>query len=120
MAKILLIEDDPLISKMLSLRLQMDGHQVECAFDGKTGVDMAEADSFDAVLMDMHMPVMDGHEATKRLRSGGYSGLIIAVTASVMTQDTESALEAGCDYFISKPIGEDFERLVNQHIESRQ
>ena len=116
MAKLLLIEDDALISKMLLLRLQMDGHDIDCARDGKQGMDMALAGEYDALLMDMHMPVMDGHLATRSLRKEGYKGLIIAVTASVMTQDTESALDAGCNYFISKPIGEDFEALVNGYL----
>ncbi|MCW8890019.1 MAG: response regulator, partial [Sedimenticola sp.] len=85
MARILLVEDDVMISRMLSLRLQMKGHQVELAENGKVGMEKALATPYDIILMDMHMPVMDGHEATKALRDAGYTGLIVAVTASVMS-----------------------------------
>lgn len=67
---------------------------------------------YDLILMDMHMPVMDGHEATRKLREVGYTGLIVAVTASVMSQESEAAIKSGCDNYINKPVTEDFEQKV--------
>jgi len=111
-ANILLVEDDPLISRMLTLRLSLQGHKVTPADNGQVGVETALAAPFDLVLMDMHMPVMDGHAATRKLREMGYRGLIVAVTASVMSQESEAAIESGCDNYISKPVAEDFEQQV--------
>ncbi len=114
---ILLVDDDELINKMMRWRLLEGEHQVDCAFNGVEAFDKASQKQYDVILMDMHMPVMDGHNATRKLRDNNYNGLIIAVTASVMAQETESAINSGCDYFIPKPIGEDFESLVERYIE---
>ena len=112
MAKILLVEDDEFISRMINMRLTLRKHQVELAFNGQQAVEKAPAGDFDLVLMDMHMPVMDGHQATRKLRELGYGGLIIAVTASVMSADSQKAIKSGCDNYISKPIGADFEDRI--------
>ncbi len=112
MANILLVEDDSMIRRMLSLRLGMQDHVIETAENGRIGMEKALAGVYDLVLMDMHMPEMDGHEAVRRLREQGYRGKIVAVTASAMSQDSQKAIAAGCDHFISKPVGEDFEQLV--------
>ena len=112
MATILLVEDDAMISRMLSLRLRLRGHSIETAENGRAGMDKALAGTYDLVLMDMHMPEMDGHEAVRKLRERGYAGKIAAVTASAMSQDSQKAIAAGCDHYISKPVGEDFEQLV--------
>ncbi|MCW8944939.1 MAG: response regulator [Sedimenticola sp.] len=120
MANILLVEDDPMISRMLSLRLQMKGHQVDLAENGKVGMEMALASSYDIVLMDMHMPVMDGHEATQALRDAGYTGLIVAVTASVMSKESEAAIKSGCDSYISKPVTETFEQEVQEKVDGHK
>jgi len=117
-AKILLVEDEPMIRRMLELRLQMAGHQVESAEDGRQGMEMALAGDYDMLLMDMHMPVMDGHEATRSLRERGYDRLIVAVTASVMSSDSEAAIRSGCDSYIAKPVGEDFEQLIQARLEA--
>ena len=114
MAHLLLVEDDSLIRRMISLRLQSRGHTLETAENGAEGLQMALAGSFDAVLMDMHMPVMDGHEAVRQLRQENYRGLIVAVTASAMSRDSEAAMEAGCDAFLSKPITPDFEDQIEK------
>jgi CheY-like chemotaxis protein len=112
MATILLAEDDPLIARMLSLRLSLKGHRVDLAENGRMALKMALATPYDLVLMDMHMPVMDGHEATRRLRESGYLGLIVAVTASVMSEESHAALDSGCDSYIGKPVSERFEQEI--------
>lgn len=112
MASLLLVEDDALISRMMSLRLRMQGHQVDLAQNGREGVEKALAGDYDLVLMDMYMPEMDGHEAVRRLREQSYRGTIVAVTASAMSRDSQAAIESGCDHIITKPIGDDFEQRV--------
>jgi two-component system CheB/CheR fusion protein len=62
--------------------------------------------------MDMHMPVMNGYEAASALRKTGYTGIVIALTASAMAEDVHKSIEAGCHYFIPKPIGVDFEQTI--------
>ncbi len=118
MAKILLVEDDEMIQRMMILRLTLAGHEVIHAENGQQGMEMALAiDGIDLVLMDMHMPVMDGHEATRKLRELGYSGLIVAVTASALSADSNKAIQSGCDDHIAKPIGPDFEARIDKVIE---
>jgi len=112
MASLLLVEDDALISRLISLRLRMHGHQVTVAANGKEGLEQALAGDYDLVLMDMYMPEMDGHEAVRRLRAKDYAGTIVAVTASAMSRDSQAAIESGCDHIITKPIGDDFEQRI--------
>lgn len=116
MIKILIVEDDNSIRSMLKLRLELRGHKIEEAINGQIGLEKALANDYDAVLMDMHMPVLDGHNATQKLRQQGYKKLIIAVTASAMHQDTRRAIDSGCDCFIAKPIDENFEITVESII----
>ena len=120
MAKILLVEDDKLISRMVCLRLNWHGHQVETAFNGQEGVDKGLTGGFDLILMDMNMPIMDGHEAARTLCSKAYAGIITAITASVMVKETDQAIESGCNSIISKPIGADFEERVQQILDTAQ
>ncbi len=117
MAKILLVEDNEMVSRMISLRLQMRGHEVDIAVNGEQGVEQAMGGQYALVLMDSHMPVMDGHEAVENLRAQGYRGCIVAVTASAMSRDSQSAIDAGCNGFIAKPIGGDFEDLIAGYLE---
>ena len=118
MALILLVDDDELIARMISLRLRVRGHRVEVAGNGQEGIDQAMTGKYDLVLMDMHMPVMDGHEAVRRLREQAYPGTIVAVTASAMSRDSQAAIKAGCDHFISKPISDDFEQRIEDFMAS--
>ena len=118
MASILIVEDDDPIRKMLLLRLQLRGHDVDQATNGQEGVEKALDGDFDLVLMDMHMPVLDGHEATRQLKAQGYIKPIIAVTASAMSEDCEAAILAGCDDHICKPIGPDFEDRIESFLAS--
>jgi len=112
MSCILLVEDDEFISRMINMRLQLRGHQVDLAVNGEEALNKALTNSYDVILMDMHMPIMDGHAATAALRERGYKGLIVAVTASAMSADSDKAIRSGCDGCITKPIGVDFEDQI--------
>ena len=106
MAKILLIEDNEMNRDMLSRRLERKGYEVLVAVDGGQGVAMTRAERPDLVLMDMSLPVLDGWEATRRMKSDEALKAIpvIALTAHAMANDREKALEAGCDDYDTKPI----------------
>src|SRR5205807_8031180 len=99
MAKILLVEDNEYSRDMLSRRLQRRAFQVVCAVDGAEAAQLAQAERPDLILMDMHLPVMDGWEATRQLKSVADTAAIpiIALTADAMNGDREKALAAGCD-----------------------
>jgi CheY-like chemotaxis protein len=106
MAKILLVEDNEMNRDMLSRRLVRQGHEVLLAYDGARGVEMAGVEHPDLVLMDMSLPVLDGWEATQRLKADPATRSIpvIALTAHAMAADREKALAAGCDDYDTKPI----------------
>jgi len=114
MAKILLVEDNEMNRDMLSRRLERKGFQVVTAVDGEQGLAMAQADKPDLILMDMSLPVMDGWEATRRLKSSPDTQLIpiISLTAHAMAGDREKALEAGADDYDTKPV--EFARLMDK------
>lgn len=117
MAKILFVDDDQEIRDLVTLRLEIAGHDIAIAENAKIGLEKALAGSHDLILMDMHMPVMDGHETVRILRNRGYTGLIVALTASVMTSETSAAIASGCNDVIVKPITEEFEQQVAKFIE---
>jgi CheY-like chemotaxis protein len=106
MPKILLVEDNEMNRDMLSRRLERRGYEVVIAVDGEQGVALAQSTHPDLILMDMSLPVIDGWEATRRLKAkeGVKSTPIIALTAHAMSGDREKALEAGCDDYDTKPI----------------
>jgi CheY-like chemotaxis protein len=106
MPKIVLVEDNEMNRDMLSRRLQKRGYDVVMAMDGQEGVNKVQAESPDLVLMDMSLPVLDGWEATRRLKAIPETKAIpiIALTAHAMSGDREKAVEAGCDDFDTKPI----------------
>jgi CheY-like chemotaxis protein len=106
MAKILLVEDNDMNRDMLSRRLTRKGYEVAIAVDGQQGVDMARSEAPDLILMDMSLPVMDGWEATRRLKADPATASIpvIALSAHAMSGDREKALAAGCDDYLAKPI----------------
>jgi two-component system, cell cycle response regulator DivK len=111
MPKILLVEDNEMNRDMLSRRLERRGHTVLCALDGQQGLDMTRKERPDIVLMDMSLPVLDGWEATRRIKSDPeLKGIpVIALTAHAMSADEQKAREAGCDDFDTKPV--EFARL---------
>ena len=106
MAKILLVEDNEMNRDMLSRRLIRQGYEVLLAYDGVRGIQMAESERPDLVLMDMSLPELDGWEATQRLKADPATCAIpiIALTAHAMAADKEKALAAGCDDYDTKPI----------------
>jgi len=114
MAKILLVEDNEMNRDMLARRLERRGYQVVIAMDGVQGVQLAQTEAPDLILMDMSLPVLDGWEATQRLKAEPATRAIpiIALTAHAMAGDREKALAAGCDDYDSKPI--DFTRLLEK------
>ena len=106
MAKILLVEDNEMNRDMLSRRLARKGYEVVLALDGQAGLDMARSEAPDLILMDMSLPVMDGWEATRRVKAAKETSAIpvIALTAHAMEGDRQKSLEAGCDDYDTKPI----------------
>jgi CheY-like chemotaxis protein len=106
MPKILLVEDNEMNRDMLSRRLIRRGFEVVMAADGSDGVAKAQSELPDLILMDMSLPVLDGWEATKVIKSAPLTTdiPIIALTAHAMAGDREKALEAGCDDYDTKPI----------------
>ncbi len=114
MAKILLVEDNEMNRDMLSRRLARKGHEVVVGEDGQTGLDMAGRENPDIILMDMSLPVIDGWEATRRLKAAPATAAIpvIALTAHAMASDQDKALEAGCDDYDTKPV--ELDRLLGK------
>jgi two-component system, cell cycle response regulator DivK len=114
MPKLLLVEDNEMNRDMLSRRLQRRGYEVVIAVDGQEGVALAQSEAPDLILMDMSLPVMDGWEATRRLKAASETMTIpvIALTAHAMSGDREKAMEAGCDDYDAKPI--DLPRLLEK------
>jgi CheY-like chemotaxis protein len=114
MVKILLVEDNEMNRDMLSRRLIRKGYDVVIAVDGAQGVSMTIEEKPDIVLMDMSLPVIDGWEATKKLKANPdtQSIPIMALTAHAMSGDREKTLEAGCDDYDTKPI--DLKRLLGK------
>jgi len=106
MPRVLLVEDNEMNRDMLSRRLQRSGFDVVLAVDGEQAVKVAIADAPDLILMDMSLPVIDGWEATRRIKSAAPTAHIpiIALTAHAMAGDREKAMAAGCDDYDTKPI----------------
>ncbi len=103
-SQVLLAEDDPSIARLARFHLEQLNAEVDLAENGEEAVDMALKGNYDLVLMDIEMPVMDGLEAVKLLRSRGYIGTIAAATALTQPEDSETCLSAGCDKYIPKPF----------------
>jgi len=106
MHTVLLVEDNELNRDMLSRRLIRKGYKIIVAEDGQQGVELAVLHRPDLILMDMSLPILDGWEATRQLKSASETKSIpiIALTAHAMAGDKEKAYQAGCDDFDTKPI----------------
>jgi two-component system cell cycle response regulator DivK len=121
MPKILLVEDNEMNRDMLSRRLIRKGYEVVMAVDGEQGVQMAQSTLPDLILMDMSLPILDGWDATRRIKAEPVTQKIpvIALTAHAMAGDKEKAMEAGCDDYDTKPVElprllEKIETLLNK------
>jgi CheY-like chemotaxis protein len=114
MSKLLLVEDNEMNRDMLTRRLERKGFEVVIAVDGQAGIDMATSSSPDIILMDLSLPVIDGWEATRRIKANPATQSIpvIALTAHAMAGDEQKALQAGCDDYDTKPI--DLKRLLGK------
>jgi CheY-like chemotaxis protein len=114
MSKILLVEDNEMNRDMLSRRLERKEFEVIIAVDGQAGINMATAESPDLILMDLSLPVIDGWEATRRIKDDAATQSIpvIALTAHAMAGDEQKALAAGCDDYDTKPVN--FKRLLGK------
>jgi len=106
MPRILVVEDNEMNRDMLTRRLKRKGYDILSAEDGQEGIELAGAHSPDLILMDLSLPVVDGWEATRRLKSApATQGIpIIALTAHAMSGDREKAMDAGCDDYDTKPV----------------
>ena len=112
--RILIVDDDTVISKVFTVMLQRAGFEVAVAEDGLMGVEMWEGDNFDLVLMDVQMPRMNGFEATRAIREkelvrGGHT-IIVAITAFALHNDELKCLAAGMDAYMSKPV--DYKKCI--------
>jgi len=114
MPRILLVEDNEMNRDMLSRRLIRKGYDVVMAEDGRQGLDLAGTVAPDLILMDMSLPIIDGWEATRRIKASEATKAIpvIALTAHAMVGSHEQALAAGCDDFDTKPV--DLPRLLGK------
>jgi two-component system cell cycle response regulator DivK len=114
MAKVLLVEDNEMNRDILSRRLSRRGYVVVFAMDGQQGVEMARSEKPDIILMDMSLPVMDGWDATRHIKSDAAirNVPVIGLTAHAMAGDREKALEAGCDEYDTTPV--ELDRLIEK------
>ena len=102
--KILLVEDEEKLARMVELELQYEGYQVDKAFDGRTGLDRALSGEYDLVLLDIMLPALSGMEVLRRLRKEGVQLPVIMLTARDSVMDKVAGLDSGADDYITKPF----------------
>lgn len=114
MSKILVVEDDKMNHDMLIRRLKWEGYEVIGATNGSEGIALAQTEQPDLILMDMGLPILNGWQATSRIKMSQQTRHIpvIALTAYALTEDRQSSLNAGCDEYESKPVN--FPRLLRK------
>lgn len=118
--RILLVEDDRSLSRAVSTILQKNNYSVDCVENGQTALDYLEKDIYDAVIMDIMMPVMDGLTATKAIRALNRpdAGIIpiIAMTANAFAEDVQRCLDAGMNAHLAKPLDiEKVKKTICEH-----
>lgn len=102
--KILIVEDEKLLSDSLKMLLERKGFEVECAYDGKTGEEYAELGIYDLLILDVMMPEMDGYQVAREVRAKRCSTPILMLTAKSELEDRITGLNAGADYYLTKPF----------------
>jgi CheY-like chemotaxis protein len=112
MKKILIVEDVDLNIELLTQLLE-DDYALAIAKDGEQGVALAGRERPDLILMDMSLPLIDGYEATRRIRANGLTMPIVGLSAHAMNGDAERAVQAGCNDYLTKPLNDAllFEKL---------
>ena len=114
MKKILIVEDNPMNRTLIQAVLKPEGYEFVVAEDGQAGVDLAVREKPDLILMDVMLPIMNGYNATRKIKMNPNTRHIpvLAITANAMPRERDRALDAGCDGYITKPI--DTRALPNQ------
>jgi two-component system cell cycle response regulator DivK len=122
MATVLLVEDNQANQRLFRMVLESMGHSVTCACTGEEGWALLAGGGFELVLLDMHLPGLDGFTLASRIKSlYGDAVIVIAVTALAMEADRQRALASGCDAFITKPISvPDFRATIEALLEGRR
>lgn len=119
MSKILVADDNAQNLYLVRFLLEKNGHDVDEAVNGEFVVQAVENKSYDLILMDIQMPILNGIEATRAIKLKAGAPKIVALTASAMDGDAESIIAAGCDGYIAKPIVLDaFVGLVESYLDS--
>ena len=101
--KILVVEDEPTLNKIIAKRLKIEAYSVDCAFNGKEALDYLDAAEYDLLIVDIMMPEMDGLTLVKKLRDGGSRVPVLFLTALDSTQDKVTGLDSGGDDYLVKP-----------------
>ena len=101
---VLIVEDNELNMKLFNDLLEANGYATLKTAHGIEAIELARAHHPDLILMDIQMPILDGHQATRQLRDSGYIGPIVATTAHAMNEEKAKAFDAGCDDYLVKPI----------------
>ncbi|HET9913551.1 MAG TPA: response regulator [Anaerolineales bacterium] len=105
--RILVVDDDLLNQQLMQILLEQEGHHVEAASNGLEAFESIKRQQFDIVFMDLNMPVMDGRQASRRIReweNGSRRTFIVALTASYLPDERQGLREAGVDNYIAKPF----------------
>lgn len=102
--RILLCEDEKSLSKALKIILEKNNYSVDCVYNGKEALEYLQADNYDAVIMDVMMPIMDGITALKAIRAGGNGIPLLMLTAKAEIDDKVLGLDSGADYYLTKPF----------------
>ena len=118
MAKILIIDDDEDISGMVSLRLSLRGHSIHSQLNGQDGIKDALKTKPDLILLDMQMPQMKGEQVADLLRTKGYDGCIVLLSAAPIPNHLHHILDIQCDGYIAKPVERNFEDQIEKYLET--
>ena len=105
--RVLVIEDDAALNGILAKRLAEEGHSVDCCFNGRDGLDYAEAADYDCIVLDWMLPKMDGLTLLRRLQGGGNHANVLLLTAKDSIEDRVAGLDAGADDYLVKPFSFD-------------